>query len=78
MARAMSASGFLKPKAMRVMSRILVLTDSISALDRAWSRLAWIAARCRRILRPSSTNTGIWQRWAQASQAVRACFPSAP
>jgi hypothetical protein len=35
-----SAMRFLKPEAMRVMSRISVLTDSIRALDRPWSRLA--------------------------------------
>ena len=42
MARAIRASAERKPKAMRVSSRILVLTDSISALDRPWSSVAWI------------------------------------
>ena len=37
--------GVAKPKAMRVMSRILVLTDSISPLDRPWSMEARICAR---------------------------------
>jgi hypothetical protein len=37
MARAISASAERKPKARRVSSRILVLTDSIKALDRPWS-----------------------------------------
>jgi len=33
MARAMSASGDLNPNAMRVIRRILVLTDSVRPLD---------------------------------------------
>ena len=45
MARAIRASGFLNPKAMRVRSRILVLVDSMSALDRSLSRAALISAR---------------------------------
>ena len=43
MARAMRASGERNPNAMRVRSRILVLTDSISPLDRPWSRAASMA-----------------------------------
>ena len=42
MARAIRGSGFAKPKAMRVMSRILVLTDSMSPLDRPCSMAARI------------------------------------
>ena len=46
MARAMRASGDLKPKAMRVMSRILVLTDSVRPLDRPCSIAARIDGVC--------------------------------
>ena len=40
MARAMRAAGLWNPKAMRVMTRILVLTDSMRPLVRPWSRAA--------------------------------------
>lgn len=40
MARAMSAAGLRNPKAIRVMTRILVLTDSILPLLSPWSRAA--------------------------------------
>ncbi len=46
MARAMSASGDAKPKAMRVMSRIIVLMDSIRPPASPCSMEAGIASRC--------------------------------
>ena len=45
MASATRGSGPWKPKATRVSSRILVLVDSMSALERPESRVASIAAR---------------------------------
>ena len=77
MARAMRASGDLNPKAMRVMSRILVFMDSMRPLESPCSMDARIAARCFTMLRCSFTNAGIRQRRAQlthlssASQAVK-------
>jgi len=67
MARAIMVSGDLKPKAIRVRSRILVFVLSTSPLDRRWSRAASIASRCLLMRRPSSTKLGIRQRWAQPS-----------
>jgi hypothetical protein len=46
MARAMSASGDLNPKAIPVMSRTLVLTDSVRPLDRPCSMTARIDGVC--------------------------------
>lgn len=51
MARAMRASTFLKPNAMRVMSRILVLTDSMRALDSRWAMALRIGSRAFLMLR---------------------------
>jgi hypothetical protein len=62
MARLISASGEWKPNAIRVSRRSLVLTDSTSPLDRPWSRLAWMPARCSVIERASFTNAGMRQR----------------
>ena len=45
MASAIRAWGDRKPNAIRVSKRILVLTDSISALDRLCSSAAWILSR---------------------------------
>ena len=45
MARAIRGSGPWKPKAMRVMRRILVFVDSMRALDRPLSRAASIGLR---------------------------------
>ena len=45
MASAIRASGERRPNAILVSNRILVLTDSISALDRPWSSVAWILPR---------------------------------
>jgi len=59
MARAIMASRLLKPKAIRVRSRILVLVLSTKRLDRRWSRVASIASRCLLMRRPSSTKLGI-------------------
>ena len=78
MARAMRASGERNPKAMRVRSRILVLVDSISPLDRPWSKVASMAARCLTILRCSSTKAGMRQRRAQLVQASSASLPASP
>src|ERR1035438_8229527 len=77
-ARAMSAVGLWKPKAIRVMTLILVFTDSIRPLLSPWSRVAWMLGRCLRIFFPSSVNSGMRQRAAQDSQRVRACLPSSP
>ena len=59
MARAIRASGLLKPNPIRVMSRILVLTDSIRPLDRPCSIAARIEALCFTIRRCSFTNASI-------------------
>src|SRR5215211_5758535 len=69
MARAMSASGDLKPNPTRVSRRILVLTASTRPLDRPWVRAAWMSARCRAIALASLTKAGMRQRLAQASHA---------
>ena len=50
-ARAMRASGDVNPKAMRVMSLILVFIDSTRPLERPCSMAARIAARCLTMLR---------------------------
>ena len=60
--------GWTKPKAMRVMSRILVLTDSMSPLDRPWAMEARICARWLTMRRWSLTNDSMRQRRAQATQ----------
>src|SRR5260370_30597673 len=49
MARPMSAAGLWNPKAIRVMSLILVFTDSIRPLLSLWSRVAWMLLRMLRI-----------------------------
>jgi hypothetical protein len=54
----MSASGDLKPNATRVMSRILVFTDSMRPLDRPCSMAARIEALCLTIRRCRSTKVG--------------------
>ena len=77
-ASAMSASGDLKPSAIRVRTRILMLVDSISAFVSPCSSEASISARCRRILRPSLTNIGIRQRCAHFSHRSRAALPASP
>src|ERR1017187_2720327 len=77
-ARAMSAVGLWNPKAIRVMTLILVFTDSIRPLLSPWSRVAWMLGRCLRIFFPSSVNSGIRQRAARDSQRVRAFLPSSP
>ena len=59
MARAMRASGERKPNAIRVMRRILVLTDSMRPFDRPCSTAARIEARCLTIRHCSSTKAGI-------------------
>ena len=72
MARAMSASGDLKPNAMRVMSLILVFIDSTRPLERPCSIQARIAARWLTIVFCSFTNAAIRQRRAQpTSRAER-------
>ncbi len=65
MARAMSALGDVKPKARRVISRILVLMDSILPLESPCSMQARIAVRYFTMLRCSFTNEGMRQRRAQ-------------
>ena len=65
MAMAMSASGERNPKATRVMRRILVLTASISPLDRPCSIAARIEDRCLVMVRASLTNGSMRQRLAQ-------------
>jgi hypothetical protein len=78
MARAMRASTFLKPNAMRVRSLILVLVDSIRALERPWCSVASMLVRWRTILRARSTKLGMRQRRAQESHRSRASLPSWP
>ena len=78
MARPMRAAGLWNPKAIRVMTLILVFTDSMRPLLSPWSRVAWMLGRCLRIFFPSSVNSGMRQRAAQDSQRVRACLPSSP
>lgn len=78
MARAIRASGERKPNAMRVISRILVLTDSIRALDRPWSRVASMRARTAVMRRARLTKAGIRQRRAQDSHRSSACLPASP
>ena len=65
MARAMSASGDANPKAMRVMSRILVFMDSMRPLDRPCSMEARIASRCFTMDRWSLTKASMRLRRAQ-------------
>ena len=67
-----------EPKAIRVMSRILVLADSIRALDRPQSKVASISARYRLRLRPGATNASRRDRCAQASHLPGASLPSSP
>ncbi len=59
MAKAFRASGDVKPKAMRVISRILVLMDSMRPLESPCSIDARIAVRCLTMLRCSFTNAGM-------------------
>ena len=75
---AMSAWGEAKPNATRVRTPILVLVDSTRALEVPERRAASMGTRWRRILRPSSTEAGIWQRAAQASQWPSRAIPSSP
>ena len=72
MARAIRASGDVKPKAMRVMSRILVFIDSTRSLERPCSIEAKIAVRCLMMLLCNFTNAGIRHRRAQATRLSRA------
>jgi hypothetical protein len=72
MAIAMRASGDLKPKAMRVMSRILVLTDSVRPLDSPCSIAARIDGVWATMLFCSFTNAGIRHRRAQLTQRSNA------
>ena len=78
MARAIMASGLLKPKAIRVKSRSLVFVDSTSPLDSRWSRVASIALGCLLIRRPRWTKLGMRQRRAQPSQESSSRLPSSP
>lgn len=71
MAMAVRASADLKPNAILVISRILVLVDSINALDRLCSIAARIRARCLTMLLCSFTNAGMRQRRAQLIQRSR-------
>ncbi len=72
MSRAMRAGMDRNPNAMRVMSRILVFTDSMRPLDRPFSMAARIDARCLVMLRASLTNGSMRQRRAHASHRSRA------
>lgn len=68
--------GVTKPKAIRVISRTLVLTDSMRPLDGPCSIVARIEWRCRTILRCSVTNAGIRQRRAKPIHRLRAATVS--
>ena len=76
MARAMSASGERNPYATRVMSRILVLTDSMRPLESPCSIAARIRSWYFTIERWSFTKAGMRHRRAQEihrSSASMAC-----
>ncbi len=72
MARAMRAAGDLNPNAMRVMSRILVLADSVRPLDSPCSIAARIDGVCSTIAFCSFTKDGIRHRRAQLTHRSRA------
>jgi retron-type reverse transcriptase len=75
MARPMRAAGLWNPKAIRVMTLILVFTDSIRPLLRPWSRVAWMLGRWLRIFFASWVNSGIRQRRpTRASGQGRICL----
>ena len=74
----MRCSGFLKPKAMRWRTRILVFVDSIKAFERPCSSAASMPGRFLRILRASSTNAGSLERDAQASHGLSSLIASGP
>ena len=74
MARAMRASAEWNPNATRVSSRILVLVDSMSPLDRPWSSVALIVRRMAGDPVGRSTKAGMRQRRAQHSQRSSASF----
>ena len=78
MARAIRAWGERNPKAILVSSRILVLTDSMSALDRPCSRAAWILSRTAVMRLARWTKAGMRQRRAQDSHRSRADLPASP
>ena len=78
MASAMRAGADRKPKAILVSSRILVLTDSMSALDRPCSSAAWILSRTVVMRRERRTKAGMRQRRAQDSQRASAVLPASP
>ena len=61
-----------KPNAMRVISRILVFTDSMRPLDRPCSMAAKIEGRYLVMVRASLTNGSMRQRLAHASHRPRA------
>lgn len=63
--RAIRAWGDLKPNAILVISRILVLVDSTRPLERSCSLAARILGLCLTMLLCSDTNAGIRQRRAQ-------------
>src|ERR1035437_6365210 len=65
LASPMRAAALWNPKAIRVMTLILVFTDSIRPLLSPWSRGAWMLYRWRRIFSPSSVNSGMRQRAAE-------------
>ena len=75
---AMSASGERNPNAMRVSSRILVLTDSIRALDRPWSRVFQMRSRWRRMLRARATNSEMRECDAHDSHPASSWRPRVP
>jgi hypothetical protein len=74
----MRCSGFLKPKAMRWRTRILVFVDSISALESPCSSAASMPDLFLRILRASSTNARSLERDAHASHGVSSSIASSP
>lgn len=78
MARVMRAGADRKPKVMRVSSRILVLTDSISALDRRCSSAAWILSRTAAGEAGEADEAGMRQRRVQDSHRSRAVLPASP
>ena len=76
MATAMSASGDANPKAMRVMSRILVFMDSMRPLDSPCSMEARMASRWFTMDRWSLTKASMRLRLAQEIHLSKASVAS--
>ena len=76
MTRAMRAVAERNPNATRVINRILVFTDSMSALDRPCSKAASMCGRTALIRLARWTKAGMRQRRAQDSRRSNLCLPA--